>query len=75
MNKVKEMRKRSKKWNSNMSKYIGIFKMNDRWIIKSNIFIDKVYYKTATEAEKIYEEFIVKNNIPLEYIIRKGWQE
>ena len=73
--KLERSKRTSAIWNPNISKYVGIIKINNKWMIKSIIYTEKTQYDTMYDAEKKYQDFILKNNIPLESIIRRGWKQ
>jgi hypothetical protein len=76
--RLKNGRSKSKTWQPGMSKYISVSYNNqtNKWIWVSNIFDGNItYFKSRVDAEKHYEDIIAKHNIPVEYIIRKGYNE
>ncbi len=48
----------------------------DKWCWNSNIFNGNItYFKNKNEAENHYEKILDKYNIPVEYIIRRGYNK
>ena len=71
-------RTKSRVWEPGMSKYTSVCYNNQfgKWYWISQIFDENVcYFNTRNEAEKHYENILAKYNIPVEYIIRRGYDE
>jgi len=69
-----QSKKKAHPWSKNMSKYICISKVNNKWRWETTIF-DENYknFNTKEEAEKYYESIIMKYNIDPIYITRYGY--
>ena len=68
----------SNAWKPGMSKYTSISYNNklNKWFWISTIFDSNLtYFTSKNDAEKHYEEILNKYNIPLKYIIRRGYDE
>jgi chromosome segregation ATPase len=75
IDQLKIAKKMSKPWTKDMSKYISITLVNNKWRWTTPIFGDKhVNFKTKEDAEKYYENIIAKYNIDPIYITRNGYQ-
>ena len=72
-------KKISRNWEKGMSKYLTITyspQSSKKWLWQSNIFDEpNTYFDTKNEAEKFYENILKKYDIPIEYIIRKKYDE
>lgn len=71
-------RTKSRTWAPGMSKYTSVSYNNQisKWFWVSQIFDENLtYFKSRNEAEKHYEKILAKYNIPVEYIIRRGYDE
>jgi hypothetical protein len=71
-------RNKSRAWQLGMSKYTSVSYNTqvNKWFWVSQIFDENLtYFKSRNEAEKHYEKILAKYNIPVEYIIRKGYDE
>ena len=71
-------RTKSRAWQLGMSKYTSVSYNTtvNKWFWVSQIFDENLtYFKSRNEAEKHYEKILAKYNIPVEYIIRKGYDE
>jgi hypothetical protein len=76
--RLKNGRCKSRAWAPGMSKYTSVSYNTqiNKWFWVSQIFDENLtYFKTRNEAEKHYEKILAKYNIPVEYIIRKGYDE
>jgi hypothetical protein len=76
--RLKNGRNKSKEWEPGMSKYTSVSYNNqiNKWFWISNIFEGNVtFFKSRNMAEKHYENILTKYNIPIEYIIRRGYDE
>jgi hypothetical protein len=61
-----------------MSKYSSVSYNTQvkKWFWISNIFEGNItFFKSRNDAEKHYENILAKYNIPVEYIIRRGYDE
>jgi hypothetical protein len=69
-----QSKKKAHPWSKDMSKYICISKVNNKWRWETTIF-DENYknFNTKEEAEKYYESIIMKYNIDPIYITRYGY--
>jgi hypothetical protein len=71
-------KKISRNWEQGMSKYLTITHtpQSRKWLWQSHIFNEpNTYFDTRNEAEQFYENILKKHDIPLEYIIRKEYNE
>lgn len=72
-------KKISRNWEKGMSKYLTITycpASSKKWLWQSQIFDEpNTSFDTKNEAEKFYENILKKYNIPIEYIIRKEYDE
>lgn len=76
--RLKNGRSKSKEWEPGMSKYSSVSYNTTvkKWFWISNIFDGNVtFFKSRNMAEKHYENILAKYNIPVEYIIRRGYDE
>jgi hypothetical protein len=76
--RLKSGRGKSREWSPGMSKYSSVSYNStiDKWCWNSNIFDGNItYFKTKNEAENHYEKILDKYNIPVEYIIRRGYNK
>ena len=78
IDRLKNGRGKSREWSPGMSKYSSVSYNStiDKWCWNSNIFDGNItYFKTKNEAENHYEKILDKYNIPVEYIIRRGYNK
>ena len=78
INRLQNGRTKSRVWQPGMSKYTSVSynPTLNKWFWVSQIFDENLtYFKSRNEAEKHYEMILAKYNIPVEYIIRKGYDE
>ena len=78
INRLQNGRTKSRAWQPGMSKYTSVSYNTqvNKWFWVSQIFDENLtYFKSRNDAEKHYEKILAKYNIPVEYIIRKGYDE
>ncbi len=78
IDRLKNGRGKSREWSHGMSKYSSVSYNStiDKWCWNSNIFNGNItYFKNKNEAENHYEKILDKYNIPVEYIIRRGYNK
>jgi hypothetical protein len=69
-----QSKKKAHPWSKDMSKYICISKVNNKWRWETTIFNENYKnFNTKEEAEKYYESIIMKYNIDPIYITRYGY--
>lgn len=72
-------KKISRKWKKGMSKYLTITycpASSKKWLWQSHIFDEpNTLFNTKKEAEIFYENILKKYDIPIEYIIRREYNE
>lgn len=72
-------KKISRIWKKGMSKYLTITycpMSSKKWLWQSQIFDEpNTYFNTKKEAEIFYENILKKYDIPIEYIIRREYDE
>jgi hypothetical protein len=76
--RLKNGMSKSSPWKKGMSKYTSITFVPavKKWLIQSHIFNTGLkYFKNRKDVETTYENIIKENNIPVEYIIRKEYDE
>jgi hypothetical protein len=76
--RLKNGMSKSSPWKKGMSKYTSITFVPavKKWLLQSHIFNTGIkYFKNRKDVETVYENIIKENNIPVEYIIRKEYDE